>query len=113
MSQASSTSVIDAMATACLLGACAAAVYADRAVLAPRWLRRGQPGLYTVALFVTMSVAAGAGVLAIQVVYNLAWGRDPARYSLAFNFATDFLAVALHVAVVGAVARRFRRRSAP
>ncbi len=40
------TLAIDAVATACLLGACAAAVYANGCVLVPCLLRRGRIAAY-------------------------------------------------------------------
>ncbi len=103
------TLAIDAVATACLLAACAVAVYANGLVLVPRLMRRGRVGAYLAALVGTTLASATAGVIVIQVVYDAMWGPDPLRYGFAFNLATDWLAVALHVAAAMGLAMLSRR----
>lgn len=93
------TTTIAMIATACLIGSCAVAVYVDALSLKPRIWRAGHRVEYAIMLIVTIAGSAAFGVTLIQVVYDIAWGPDPARYGLGFNLATDSLAVAIHVAV--------------
>lgn len=103
------TPAIDAAATACLISACAAAVYVDSLVLTPRFWGRGRRWAYAMTLLATVATSAAVGVALIQVVYDVAWGPDPARYGLAFNLATDSLGVAIHVVAVWPIRRALTR----
>ena len=107
------TWAINAVATACLIGACAAAVYANGLVLVPRLLKRRRLARYLAALITTTLVAASAGVVVIQAAYDVMWGPDPARYGFAFNVATDWLAVVLHVAAAMTLVGLRRRARSP
>ena len=107
------TLAIDAVATACLLAACAVAVYGNGCVLVPRLLRRGRIAAYLAALVGTTLASATVGVMVIQVVYDVMWGPDPLRYGFAFNLATDWLAVVLHVAAAMGLTRFTPRARTP
>ncbi len=104
------TLLVGALATGALLGACAAAVYSDRIVLAPRLLASRRFATYWAAVVLVVGAAALAAVAAIGRVYDVLWGPDERRFGFRANFGIDFAAVALHVAAAALLARRAARR---
>ncbi|GJG89453.1 hypothetical protein tb265_46340 [Gemmatimonadetes bacterium T265] len=105
------TLAIAAGATAVLVGASAAAVYANHRLLGPRFAAGRRPRWSHVA-----SVLALVGLLdliavpAIQLISAWLWHPDPRRFGFWFNVASDGAIIAAHVAAAATLAWVLRLR---
>lgn len=106
------TLLINILATSVLVVASATAVYVNRSVLWPQFLRRRTDWLYVLELIFMVSVLDVIAVIAIQLIYDRLWGPDPLRYGFGTNLIYEAIFIGLHLAIGTAVLAMLRRRSA-
>lgn len=99
---------LNAIVSLLLVATFAAAVYANHLWLIPGLWRGRKYAAYAAALLLAMGLLALACTVAIQVVYDVLWGPDPARFGFRANIGMESGLVALHVLGVAVGVRIFR-----
>ena len=101
------------VATAILVGAAAAAVYADWYWLRPRFAARGRWAAYALGLVGVIAALTFPTVVLIQLVYDAMGVPKEGRFGFWTNVGYEAAWLAVHLAAAAVVRRLTRPRSTP
>lgn len=101
------------VATAILVGAAAAAVYADWYALRPRLAARGRWAAYALGLLAVVALLTFPTVVAIQLVYDAMGVPQEGRFGFWTNVGYEAAWLAVHLAGAAVVRRLTRPRNTP
>lgn len=104
---------VAAVATAILVGAAAAAVYADWSVLWPRFAARGRWGAYALGLLGVVVALSFPTVVLIQVVYDAMGVPNEGRFGFWTNVGYEVAWLVVHLAGAAVVRRLTHPRGTP